>query len=313
MLRGIRFAGQLRFAIEQDTLAAIREKAPTIVNVSAERIRTELTKLLISDGADRLMLVRETGMSAYILPELDDMLDTAQNNPHHCYDVGHHVLETVQQVNRLWREKGQEGGTGEKKAHIWLAYAALLHDVAKPDCKTVDDEGIDHFYNHSRLGKEKARAVLHRLKFDNDTVSVVTRLIEHHDCRHENCFINGAYSTKGKHAMRRLMNRMGTELMPYLFLLQEADLLAQSSYKQEEKLQKLEAAKRCYREICEAADAVTVKELAVDGRDLMELGVKPGPEIGRILRKLLEEVMENPSENKKEKLIALAKKEQRDL
>jgi tRNA nucleotidyltransferase (CCA-adding enzyme) len=305
MLRGIRFAGQLQFVIEEDTLEAIRDKAPTIVNVSAERIRTELTKLLVSDGADRLLLARETGLSAYILPELDEMLDTEQNNPHHRYDVGHHVMAAVQEINRLWKENP----SGGEKAHVWLVYAALLHDVAKPDCRTSDEEHIDHFYNHAALGMEKARAVLHRLKFDNETVSVVTRLIEHHDSRHENCFIEGAYSEKGKYAMRRLMNRMGAELMPYLFLLQEADLLAQSSYKQEEKLQKLAAARRCYREICEAEDAVTVKELAVDGRDLIALGMKPGPAIGEILKKLLEAVMEDPSKNKKERLLALAREE----
>lgn len=302
MLRGIRFAGQLNFSIEEKTLEGIREKADTIVNVSAERIRTELTKLLISDGADKLLVAHDTGLSVYFLKELDDMLAVGQNNPHHMFDVGHHSMEAVRHINRIWKEEGFDD-----KSHVWLVYAALLHDVAKPDCKTTDADGIDHFRYHNALGAKKAREILRRLKFDNETVSVVTKIIENHDNRHENCLIDGVYSTKGKRAMRRLINRMGKEVMPYFFALQEADLLAQSAYKKEEKLEKLAAAKRCYAEIYADGDAVTVKDLAVDGRDLMEIGVSQGPELGRVLNELLQMVMDEPALNKKEVLIEKAR------
>lgn len=295
MFRAIRFAGQLQFGIEEDTFEAIREKAPTLVHVSAERIRTELTKLLVSDGQDRLLLAKETGLSRYFLPELDAMLETGQNNPHHAYDVGHHALEAVRHINLMCKEHTEL----DAKDHVCLCYAALLHDVAKPDCKTTDADGVDHFYNHNELGEKKAREILRRLKFDNETVSVVIRIIRYHDRRHENCLVDGSYSEKGKRSMRRLINRIGMGVMPLLFILQEADLLAQSKYKQEEKLKKLSAARRCFREICEAGDAVTVKDLAVNGRDLMQLGIKPGPELGRILHELLEVVMEEPERNEK--------------
>jgi tRNA nucleotidyltransferase (CCA-adding enzyme) len=109
--------------------------------------------------------------------------------------------------------------------------------------------------------------------------------------------------------MRRLMNRIGADTVPLLFLLQEADLLAQSDFQKEEKLKKLAAARRCYLEIREANDAVTVKDLAVNGRDLMALGVKPGPMIGETLQKLLEEVMAEPEKNEKEQLLSFVKKE----
>lgn len=299
MLRGIRFAGQLQFDIEEKTLAAIREKADTLVNVSAERIRTELTKLLVSDGADRLLLAVETGLTPYFLPELDEMLATAQNNPHHCYDVGNHAIEAIRQINKLWMEYPKTN----EKSHVALVYAALLHDVAKPDCKTTDEEGIDHFHNHNELGAEKARSVLRRLKFDNDTISMVTRIIRYHDRRHENCLINGVYSTKGKRAMRRLINQIGTDAMPLLFLLQRADLLSQSDYTRQEKLEKLSAGERCYHEIMESGDAVSLKDLAISGKEIIELGVKPGPEVGIVLRELLELVMENPEKNRAELLI----------
>lgn len=309
MLRGIRFAGQLQFDIEPDTLAAIREKAPTLVKVSAERVRTELTKLLVSDGADRLLLAQQTGLSRYFLPELDTMLATGQNNPHHAYDVGHHAMEAVRHVNELRKEHPEMDG----KAGVWLAYAALLHDVAKPDCRTTDENGIDHFYNHNGLGAEKARKILRRLKFDNETISVVTRVIRYHDSRHENCLVDGVYSGKGKRAMRRLMNRIGVDAMPYLFLLQEADLLAQSSYQQDGKLKKLAAARRCFREIVEAGEAVDKKDLAVDGRDLLELGVTQGPLLGGILQELLELVLEEPEKNKKEILLSYVRDHYPDI
>lgn len=305
MLRGIRFAGQLQFDVEEATLRAIAKKAPTLINVSAERIRTELTKLLVSDGSDRLLLAVETGLSKYFLPEVDAMLATEQNNPHHCYDVGHHTLKTIQGVNRAWKERQEEGS---EKEHIMLAYAALLHDVAKPDCKSTDENGIDHFYRHPERGEKKAKEILKRLKFDNETVAMVSCLIRYHDRRHEDCFMDGAYSDKGKKAMRHLMKEAGKQAMPLLFLLQQADLQAQSTYKQEEKLAKLAAGKRCYEEIVAAGDAVTIKDLAIHGGDLMALGMQPGPQLGEILKRLLEEVLEHPQNNTKQRLEELARR-----
>lgn len=298
MLRGVRFAGQLQFDIGEETYRAIREKAPTLVNVSAERIRTELTKLLLSPGANRLMLASETGLTKYFLPEFDEMLAVGQNNPHHCFDVGHHVLEAVRQINLLWEQCSQK----EEKVHVALVYGALLHDVAKPDCKTTDEEGVDHFYRHNSLGAEKAGKILKRLKFDNDTISMVRRIILHHDSRHENCLIQGQYSTKGKGPMRRLINKIGKDAMPLLFMLQRADLLAQSSYKREEKLAKLSAGEQCYEEIIKSGDAVTIKDLAIGGREILAMGVTPGPAVGEILHSLLELVLGNPEKNTVETL-----------
>ncbi len=313
MLRGIRFAAQLEFGIEVNTLSAIREKAPTLVSVSAERIRSELTKLLLADASDRLLLAVQTGLSRYFLPELDDMITTSQNNPHHCFDVGNHSLEAVRQINRIWKEEELPGIPREEKAHVVLVYAALLHDVAKPDCKETDEEGIDHFYNHNELAAEKAKGILKRLKFDNETISLVTKVIRYHDSRHENCLIDGKYSEKGKRAMRRLMNRIGPSAMPYLFALQRADLLAQSDYTRDEKLAKLGAAQRCYDEICQAGEAVGREDLAIGGRELLALGVKPGPGMGELLNQLMEAVLDDPSKNTEYELTGLARQILSDL
>ncbi len=298
MLRGIRFAGQLLFDIEENTLKAIEEKAPTIVNVSAERIRTELTKLLISGGSDRLLLAVETGLSQYFLPEFDAMLQQEQHNPHHRLDVGHHVLEAVHHIYRLCQERPELS----EKERVILAYSALLHDVAKPLCHTTDEKGIDHFYGHGEKGAKLARGILRRLKFDNETIHTVEKLILHHENRHKNGDCNA-----GKKAMRRLMNRMGKETVPLLFLLQEADVKAQSDYQQDLKLQALAAARKCYEEVCKAKEAVTLKELAIGGKDLIELGVKPGPKMGELLQRLLELVLEEPEKNKRDYLIETVK------
>lgn len=307
MLRGIRFAGQLQFEIENETLTAIREQAPTLVNVSAERIRTELTKLLLSDGSDRLLLAAETGLDQYFLPELGEMLAVPQNNPHHCFDVGHHSMEAVRHINRMWHGDLTQQISREEKSHVILAFAALLHDVAKPDCRETDEEGVDHFYRHNELGAAKAEDILRRLRFDNETISLVVRIIRCHDRRHENCMKGGRYSTKGKSAMRRLMNQIGVDAMPYLFVLQRADLMAQGQYMREEKLLGLDAAERCYKEICKSREAVTRAELALGGKDLLAMGVPSGPEVGQILDELLNAVLEEPSCNTVETLTALAK------
>ena len=353
MLRGIRFAGQLLFDIEEETFAAIKELAPTLINVSAERIQVELTKLLLSGGAsdrsadgseeilnsirsgsDRLRLAYETGLSKYFLPELDEMMKCEQHNPHHCYTVGEHTLRVIAEVNRLI-----DGYNNiNRKQHIALVYAALLHDIAKPVCITTDEKGIDHFHGHDVQGEEMAGQILHRLKFDNDTIATVKALVRNHDVRYKNSVrvadepdssevasavsrqgmvadepdsggeIIGAglvYAPGGKRQIRRLMNRIGRERMPLLFLLQRADILAQSEYKKAEKLAVLAAGERCYREVCEASDAVTIKELAITGNDLIkEKGFEPGPAIGIELKRLLELVMDDPELNTRERLLA---------
>lgn len=291
MLRGIRFAGQLQFDIEKNTLDAIRALADTLVNVSAERIRVELTKLLISGGADRLKLAYDTGLSKYFLPELDEMISTPQNNPHHCYNVGEHSMRVVGYVN--------DEPIEDKKVHVALVFAALLHDVAKPECRTTDEAGVDHFRGHDVRGEEMAGAILRRLKFDNDTISLVKCLVRFHDARYKDVKKNG---------MRRILNKVGKDRMPILFVLQKADILGQSEYERQDKLDVLERGRGLYNEICEASEAVIISELSITGRDLIdEKGYKPGPEIGEELRRLLEIVMDDPSANTRERLLGLVK------
>ena len=278
ILRAVRFSAQLNFAIEEETKKALAEFAPRLTKVSAERIQVELLKLLTSDHPEVFRQVWETGITAVILPEFDACMETPQHNPHHCRNVGEHILYTL---------------TGVEKDKA-LRLAALLHDIGKPVCRTTDEKGIDHFKGHAGVGAKMADGILRRLKFDNDTRKKVVRLVEVHDDR------DFPLNHRG---VRRAVHRIGAELFPDYLKLRRADILAQNPLMQEEKLQRLEEAARLYREILEEGNCLSLKDLAVTGRDLIDAGVEPGPKLGIILKQMLEAVIEHPEYNTKEHLI----------
>ena len=276
ILRAVRFSAQLGFTIEASTKEAIGALAPNLKLVSAERIQVELVKLLVSPNPDYLRVAYETGVTAEFLPEFDVCMKTDQNTPHHCYTVGEHTIEVL---------KGVE-------ADKVLRLAALFHDVAKPDCRSTDEDGIDHFYEHPQVGAKKTKTILRRLKFDNATIDMVCRLVAIHD-------INPALTPE---SVRKAIQKAGLECYPVIFELKKADILAQSDYQRKEKLEALDGYHKIYDKIIKDADCLTLKDLALNGRDLIELGVKPGPQIGNILAKLLDVVIEEPEKNTKEYL-----------
>lgn len=277
MLRAVRFSAQLGFVLEEETRAAIVELAPNIAKVSAERIQMELVKLLTSNHPEEICAAYETGLTAVFLPEFDRMMETAQNNPHHCYTVGEHTLKALQGV----------------EADKVLRFTMLLHDVAKPVCRTTDENGTDHFYGHPQKGSEMARMILRRLKFDNDTTDRVSALVRWHDDNPE----------LSPRSVRRAISRIGLERYPALFAVKRADTLAQSMYRREEKLKYLHDYEMLYQEVMEKQQCLTIKQLAVTGSDLIEAGMQPGKEIGSVLKQLLELVLEAPELNTKEKLL----------
>ena len=278
ILRAVRFSAQLDFEIEAETKAALAEFAPRLTKVSAERIQVELMKLLTSDHPEVFRVVWETGITAVILPEFDACMETPQHNPHHCWNVGEHILQTL---------------TGVEKDKA-LRWAALLHDMGKPATRTTDEQGIDHFYGHAKLGAEMANGILRRLKFDNDTRKRVVRLVEFHDDRQFPLNHRG---------VRRAIHRIGADLFPDYLKLARADALAQNPALLPEKLARLSEIERLYTEILEAQNCLSLKDLAVTGRDLIDAGVKPGPTLGVILNAMLEAVIEHPEYNTKEYLL----------
>ena len=213
MLRAVRFSGQLNFPMEELTRQAIMRRAKFLKHVSAERIRVELMKLLVSQNAGQIREAYVTGMTAVFLPELDRMMQTDQQNPHHIYTVGEHSIRGVEWMNRFF---GDKAGTWDEKQRQILCLTMLLHDVAKPECMTVDEEGIGHFYRHPEKGSQLARHIMKRLTFDRETMDVVSQLIECHDRQ---------ISPTSK-SVRKAVSQIGRDLMPLLTLIQCADVLS---------------------------------------------------------------------------------------
>ena len=279
ILRAVRFAAQLGFSIEEDTKCGIRKLAPNLKNISAERIQVELLKLLVSPNPGLIRMAYELGITKVILPEFDAMMETTQETPHHDRNVGEHTIKSIEQV----------------RPDKVLRLTMLLHDVGKPERKTVDESGRAHFKQHDLLSAEMTKQILRRLKFDNDTLHKVTKLVAFHDYR----------MPAEPRNVRRAMNRIGEELFPCYLEVRTADTLAQSDYRREEKLQNLADIRSCYEEILRKRECVSLKDLAVSGADLIADGMQPGKEIGEVLEALLELVLENPERNTRESLMAL--------
>lgn len=279
ILRAVRFSAQLGFSIEEETKTAICQLAPNLQKISAERIQVELVKLLTSPHPEKIRDAWELGITAVILPEFDALMRTEQETPHHDRTVGEHTIRALQQVD----------------ADKVLRLTMLLHDMGKPQKKTMDGDGVAHFKGHAAVSEQIAKDVMHRLKFDNDTLRKVTKLVFYHDDRLE----------AKPRCVRRAMHRIGTELFPYYNAVRRADTLAQSMYQREEKLANLDAVEALYEEILQKQECVSLKDLAVTGRDLIEAGVAPGPDVGKALDRLLHLVIEDPELNQKERLLSL--------
>ena len=280
MLRAVRFAAQLGFSIEEKTRQAVADLADNLQKVSAERIQTEMVKLLTSAHPEEMRTVYELGLSRVFLSEFDRMMETPQITKHHCYSVGEHTIHAMQEVpqDRI------------------LRLTMLLHDVAKPVCVTTDEKGQNHFKGHPAEGAEMARVILRRLKFDNETIKRVCLLVRYHDDR-------PAVTPRN---VRRAISRIGVENMEALFAVKRADTLAQSMYERQKKLSYIDAYEETYREILKEHQCVQKKDLAINGRDLIAQGMKTGKEMGEVLQALYEQVLDEPQLNNKETLLALA-------
>ena len=279
IMRAVRFSAQLGYTIEARTREAISKLAPNLQNISAERIQVELTKLITSPNPDTMRVAYELGITRVILPEFDTAMDTPQNHPHHKYNVGEHTLYSLAEVPR------------DKN----LRLAMLFHDIGKPKTRTVDEKGIDHFHGHGAVSEEMTRKILKRLRYDNDTISCVTRLVRYHDYGNE--------VEPNLRIVRRAVNKIGEDIFPGLLQVKRADVLAQSDYKKDEKLSNLAKWQELFQEVMEKQQCVSLKTLAVTGNDLIEMGMKPGKELGATLQALLELVLENPELNTKEQLL----------
>jgi tRNA nucleotidyltransferase (CCA-adding enzyme) len=282
MMRAIRFASQLGFYIEEETLTSIMKNNYLIKNISSERIRDEFIKIIMSDNPSLgLKLLADTKILKHILPELDSCIGFDQHTPYHDKDIFNHTLSVVEKV--------------PKKIHLRLA--ALFHDIAKPICFTLDENNIGHFYGHNNKGENLSRKIFRRLRIDNATSDMACTLVK----EHMNVLVNASDV-----ALKRMITRVGKDLVYSLFNLQRADILSSAPpFLYLEHVDKMESR---ITEILNSKAPLASKDLVINGNDLMnELNLKPGKELGNLLNYLLEKVLKDPNLNTKENLFNLAK------
>ena len=271
LIRCIRFSCQHDFTIEENTFQAIIKNAYLIQMISKERIRDELCKILMSDSPSKgIRLLQETGLLQYIIPELCDCVGFKQCNIHHDKDVFEHILAVLDNTPKI----------------LEVRLSALLHDIAKPKCFTLDDNGVGHFIGHHIEGEKVAGDILIRLKFDNKTINTVKILVRYHMDRYDKIRTTN---------IKKFINHVGVDNLNNLFELQIADILG--SAKEYQDISNVINLKEQCCKIINEKQPLTVKDLAINGKDLMEIGFKQGKEIGIALNWLLEMVLINPNLN----------------
>ncbi len=280
ILRAVRFSAQLGFEIEDETAAAIREKTALLKNISAERIQAELVRLLVSAHPDYIQRAYELGITSVIMPEYDAIVGVVQNTPNHIYTVDVHTLKALE----------------ASEPTTVMRLTMLMHDFGKPAVKKTTADGRDIFYRHPEVSAAIAEKILRRLKFDNHTSSLVIRLIRWHGLKYLADEID----------VRRALNRVGRDIFDDFIKVQTADVKAKNPAVVPEKLRLLEEKRRIYERIIAQNQCFELKNLAVDGRDLIGAGIRPGPLLGAVLDRLLEMVIDDQSLNTRERLLALA-------
>lgn len=279
ILRALRFASRFDFSIEKKTSEAIHRKAGLLRNIAAERLRDELVGILCGKGVEPI-LNEYRDVLAVLIPEFIPTFDFDQHNPHHCFDVYRHILRSVSLI----------------EADPVLRLTMLFHDIGKPQVCLEGKNGVRHFRGHPTISADIASAVFHRLRFSNDTTQTCLQLITYHDVRYKG----------SKSQLKRLLRILGEKNMQLLFKVQLADLMAQSDYRREEKRAVLNEMIAMTNKILEEQQCFTLKHLAVNGRDLIAIGITDGKQIGNVLRGLLEEVIEEKQPNEKTALLKRA-------
>ncbi|MBR3929837.1 MAG: CCA tRNA nucleotidyltransferase [Clostridia bacterium] len=274
ILRAVRFASTYDFTIDEETALAANRLAPTLENVSEERIFVELKKLLCGKGAERILLDYPEIIFT-VLPELKPMYKLPQINPHHVYDVWTHTVKTV------------AAAPSEPVYRLTM----LLHDAGKPEKKTTDEKGVDHFIGHPVVSAAIAEKTLLRLKSDRATIQTVTKLVLEHDLRVPEKRIN----------IRRQISRIGKDLFPMLTKVIRADFYGQNPEMLTEKLRYVDSLKREYECAIEENACLTLRDLLFTGRDLLQMGAK-GKTVGIVLEKLLDDVIREKVQNETEAL-----------
>ena len=276
LMRALRFAAVLGYAIEERTARAIHENRFMLDRVSAERINAELRRLLTGPKAGDV-LRQYPDVFCQFWPQLAPLVTLEQNTPWHCWGGWEHTIHAVEAAS----------------ADRILRLTMLLHDIGKPACKSTDENEIDHFYGHPAVSAKLADQMLRALKFDNKTRERVVTLVEHHDvqipCRDR--------------SIRKWLGRLGPETFFQLLEVKRADGMGQAYELVKDRLTELEKMKTKAKELVAQGQCFSLKNLAVNGQDVIAAGIVPGPEVGRVLEGLLERVFNGEVSNKRETLL----------
>lgn len=275
MLRALRFSAVLGFSIEAAADAALRALRENLSAVSAERLWNELIRLLCGRQVTRVLLAYPEILAQFI-PEIAPMVGFAQNNPYHRYDVYEHTARSVAEV----------------PPDPVVRLAMLFHDIGKPACYTQDEHGIGHFYGHQALSAAMARMILSRLRCDKTTLETVCRLVKWHDVQ----------LVPTPASLRRWLNRLGAQDMYRLLQVKRADILAQTP-ELRARTEEIAYLTSLVDTILQEQQCFSLRDLAVNGRDLTALGIPPGPALGRLLDTLLGEVIDGTCPNEREALL----------
>ena len=284
ILRALRFASVLDFQIEEATEIALFENRNLLRAISAERVFVELKKLVCGKAAGKV-LRGYADIPGAVIPELSAMKGFQQNNPYHRYDVLEHCIRAMEEIRT----------TPENR--VYMKLAALFHDVGKPGTYSEDENGIGHFYGHPGEGAKIMERILRRLKSDRFTMERITTLVRYHDLVFQ----------EDPKLLKRWMNRYSPEILQEILEIKRADNIATGNVS-DELLEKFARIELMIREILAGKDCFTIRDLAVNGRDLIACGLQRGPSMGRILQYLLDEVIDGNLPNEKNALLEAARK-----
>lgn len=278
IMRAIRFASVLGFSIDEKTAKSVLKNKDLLNNIAVERIREEFTKLVCGNKAMEIINEYHEVIEVFI-PELSYLFGCEQNTPYHIYDVAQHTLHALDFIEN------------DKTLKLTM----LLHDIAKPICKTTDENGFDHFKGHAIVGEKMSKEILKKLRFDNKTVEAVSRLIGLHSER----------SPRDKIEAKMMLCEIGEDYYRGFMKVRRADCFAKADpHSHDEKLAKMQG---FLDEINENNECYSLKQLNINGNDLKKIGISDGREINRILRKLLMLVIEEKCENTIDDLLNNAK------
>lgn len=280
ILRALRFASALDFEIEEKTAQSLLKNRALLGNISEERIAKELLKLVCGKGAKRI-LTDFAPVLFEILPELQPMYKNSHDNPHHCYDIYEHTLIAVESID----------------PEPTLRFAMLLHDCGKPAVKKFDENGVAHFYGHQRISAEISAQILARLKVSNKFRDEILFLVSNHD-RWE------LYENTEK--MPRYLSKFGLDGVLNLLKVMRADVLAQSpEYRY--RLDQIADAEETAKNLAAQKPCLSLSELQINGRTLMDIGISQGRKLGAVLAQLLDEVIDGVTKNTQEALTTRAR------